>query len=213
MRRRLVQIISMLLINSHWPSLFARTIYRGNIKGFCVPGLNCYSCPLSVTACPIGSLQNFFAQIRPSLAVGKYYIGLYVMGILGIVGSGVGRMACGWICPFGLLQDLLYKIPSPKFEIPRVLNYLKYVVLAVMVVALPLLIVDSFGYGHVWFCQYLCPAGTLEAGIPLTALDSDLRSQIGAQFWLKAAILAFFLILMVFTKRPFCRTTGTWRQT
>nr|WP_241866689.1 4Fe-4S binding protein [Enterococcus faecalis] len=23
----------------------------------------------------------------------------------------VGRFVCGWLCPFGLIQDLLHKIP------------------------------------------------------------------------------------------------------
>ena len=206
MWRRLTQVISAVLMNSHWPSVFARGIYQGKLKGFCVPALNCYSCPLAVFACPIGSIQNILAQIRPSIAVGRYYVGLYVIGILGVVGSVVGRMACGWICPFGMLQDLMNKIPTPKIEIPRFLNYFKYVVLLVTVILLPLLVVDAFGYGDVWFCKYLCPAGTLEAGIPMVSLVPSLRPSIGSQFWFKASILAFFIALMIPTRRPFCRT-------
>lgn len=205
--RRLSQAVSAVIINSHWHSLFARTIYSGSLKGFCVPGLNCYSCPLAIFACPIGSIQHIFSQIRPSITAGKYYLGFYVIGTLGIVGSAVGRMACGWICPFGALQDLLYKIPSPKIEIPRLFSYFKYAVLLVTVFILPAMVVDAFGYGEVWFCKYLCPAGTLEAGIPLTALSAPLRSQIGYQFWLKFSILVFFLALMIPVRRPFCRTT------
>ncbi len=134
MRKRLLtQVISTVITNPHLPSVFARTIYQGKLKAFCVPSLNCYSCPLAIFACPIGSIQYIFAQIRPSIAIGKFYIGLYIIGILGVVGSAVGRMACGWICPFGMLQELLHKIPSPKIQIPRFLSYLKYVFLAVMV--------------------------------------------------------------------------------
>jgi ferredoxin-type protein NapH len=204
--RRLIQGISAVIINSHWPSVFARKIYQGRLKGFCVPGLNCYSCPLAIFACPVGSIQHILSQIRPSIESGKYYLGFYVIGILGLVGSAVGRMACGWICPFGTLQDMLHKIPSPKIEIPRFFNYFKYAVLLMMVVILPVIAIDAFGYGQVWFCKYLCPAGMLEAGIPMVLLDPSLQSRIGFQFWLKVAILVFFLGLMIFTKRPFCRT-------
>lgn len=207
MWRRVSQAVSAVVINSHWPSLFARTIYGGKLKGFCVPGLNCYSCPLALFACPVGSIQYILAHIRPSIEAGKYYLGFYVIGTLGIVGSAVGRMACGWICPFGALQDVLYKIPTRKIEIPRAFNYFKYAVLLVMVVILPAMVLDEFGYGEVWFCKYLCPAGTLEAGIPLTVLNSSLRSQVGIQFWLKASILLVFLGLMIPVRRPFCRTT------
>jgi polyferredoxin len=207
MWRRLTQIFSAIIINPYLPSIFHRTIYQGRLKNFCIPALNCYSCPLAIFACPIGSIQYIFANIRSSLAAGSYHLNLYVIGILGVVGSAVGRMACGWICPFGFLQDAIYKVPSRKFEIPRLFTYFKYLVLAVMVVALPLIVIDSYGFGHVWFCKYLCPAGTLEAGIPMISLDPSLRTAIGAQFWLKISILAFFLIIMVPTRRPFCRTT------
>ena len=207
MWRRFSQVISAVIINSHWPSLFARRIYQGSLKGFCVPGLNCYSCPLSIFACPVGSIQYILSQIRPSIEVGKYYVGFYVIGTFGVVGSAVGRMACGWICPFGALQDILYKIPSPKIEIPRFFNYFKYAVLLMMVVILPLVVIDAFGYGQVWFCKYLCPAGTLEAGIPMVLLDPSLQTLIGFQFWLKTVIMLFFLGLMIPIKRPFCRTT------
>ena len=207
MWRRLIQAVSAIIINPHWPSVFARKIYQGNLKGFCVPGLNCYSCPLAIFACPVGSIQHILSQIRPSIELGKYYVGIYVIGILGVIGSAVGRMACGWICPFGALQDLLHKIPSPKIKIPRFLNYFKYAVLLMMVVILPVVVVDSFGYGQVWFCKFLCPTGTLEAGIPMILLDPSLRSLIGFQFWSKIAILVFFIGWMILSRRPFCRTT------
>ena len=85
MRRRLIQIISAVVANPYIPSLFTKGIYQGNLKGFCVPILNCYSCPLAIFACPIGSLQNFFASARANLAVGSYQLGLYVIGTLGVV--------------------------------------------------------------------------------------------------------------------------------
>jgi len=205
MRRRIVQIISSLIANPYFPSIFRRQIYQGKLKGICVPILNCYSCPLAVGACPIGSLQNFFASLRNSFAVGQYQFGLYVIGLLGIVGSLIGRIPCGWLCPFGLLQDLIYKIPTPKISIPKFMSYFKYAFLIIMVIALPIFIVDEFGFGQTWFCKWVCPAGTLEAGIPMIGLDENIRSQIGWLFSWKVGILVIFLIWMVFSKRPFCR--------
>ena len=129
-------------------------------------------------------------------------VGFYVIGMPGIIGSLVGRMPCAWVCPFGFFQELMYKIPSPKFKIPGLLSYLKYVFLGLFVLLLPLLVVDEFGFGQVWFCKYVCPAGTLEAGIPLLVVKSGLRGMIGTLFYGKMTILAVFLVWMVVSRRP-----------
>lgn len=205
MRRRIAQIISALAANPYFPSLFKKQIYQGRLKGICVPILNCYSCPLAVGACPLGELQNFFASLRVSFGAAKYQFGLYIIGSLAVVGSLIGRMPCGWFCPFGSFQELMYKIPTPKLSIPRFMSYFKYAFLVIMVIALPVLIVDDFGYGQTWFCKWFCPAGTLEAGIPMVSLNQSIRSQIGFLFSWKVGVLVIFLVWMVFSKRPFCR--------
>lgn len=133
------------------------------------------------------------------------YVSLYVLGMLGLVGSLVGRMPCAWVCPFGLMQELIQKIPSRKFEIPKALIYVKYLILALFIFLLPVLVVDQFGYGMTWFCKYICPVGTLEAGIPMMFLQPSLRELIGILYYNKLIILVVFLILMVFIRRPFCR--------
>ena len=79
-------------------------IYKGQIKYVCVPGLNCYSCPGALGSCPIGSLQAV-------LDSGKFRVSCYVFGFLTLFGALLGRFVCGWLCPFGLVQDLLHKIP------------------------------------------------------------------------------------------------------
>jgi polyferredoxin len=145
------------------------------------------------------------ATVRPSVKAGNGHIGLYVLGILGIIGSLVGRMPCAWLCPFGLLQELIHKIPSRKIEIPRWMIYIKYAFLALFVIALPLLAIDGLGYGITWFCKYVCPAGTLEAGIPMLILQPQLRELVGWLYASKVGILLIFLALMVFIRRPFCR--------
>nr|MBF0221321.1 4Fe-4S binding protein [Desulfobulbaceae bacterium] len=205
--RKWVQTIFFVLTNGSWSFPFTRTIYQGPLKVVCSPGLNCYSCPAATTYCPMGSLQQILAGIRLALENGQMFFGFYVIGTIGVIGGFVGRMVCGWICPFGLFQELLHKIPSPKFNVPRVLRFIKYGVLALMVVVLPLFAVDQFGLGSPWFCKYLCPAGTLEAGLPMLALQPALRQTIGPLFYNKLFFMFVFVLWSIPASRPFCRTT------
>ncbi len=203
--RKWVQIVIGFLTNGYWAFPFTRTIYQGPLKVVCSPGLNCYSCPASTTYCPIGALQQLMVGIRFNLEAGQYFLGWYVLGCIGVVASFLGRMICAWACPFGFIQEIIHKIPSPKFKIHRSLRYVKYVILLLMVILLPLLMVNEFGMGDPWFCKYLCPAGTLEAGLPLLIMQPGLRNTIGWLFFNKLAILIFFLAWSIVASRPFCR--------
>ena len=79
--------------------------------------------------------------------------------------------------------------------------------LALFVLILPLFVLDEFGFGQTWFCKWICPAGTLEAGIPLAVLNTEIRGLAGIHIMPgKWRILALFLVWMVFAERPFCRT-------
>jgi ferredoxin-type protein NapH len=204
--RKWVQTLFFFLTNGYWSFPFTRAIYKGPLKVICSPGLNCYSCPAATTYCPIGSLQQLLGGIRLALETGQFYIGFYVVGVMGLIGASVGRIVCAWVCPFGLFQELLHKIPSPKYGIWPILKYGKYGMLLFMVILLPLFAIDSFGNGDPWFCKYFCPAGTLEAGLPMIFLRPALQDKLGALFLLKLSILLFFLGWSVIASRPFCRT-------
>ena len=204
--RKWIQVLFFFLTNGYWNFPVTRGIYQGPLKVICSPGLNCYSCPAATTYCPLGSLQQLLGGIRMTLANGQFFVGFYVVGAMGIIGGFVGRMVCGWACPFGLFQELLHKIPSRKFGIWQPLRYMKYVLLVSMVILLPLFAVDQFGLGDVWFCKYFCPAGTLEAGLPMLILQPSLRANLGLLFFNKLFILILFVVWAVFASRPFCRT-------
>lgn len=198
MIRRTVQWISALVMNPYLSGFWEGRIYKGVSKHICVPGLNCYSCPGAIGACPLGALQVVIASSR-------YTVSYYVIGTLLIFGTLLGRWICGWLCPFGLIQELLHRIPSPKVKIPPGLRYIKYLFLLVFVLLLPALWVNSLGMGDPAFCKYICPAGTLESGIPLILTNPPLRDAAGSLFLLKLILLIFTILLSILAFRPFCR--------
>ncbi|MEA4922958.1 MAG: 4Fe-4S binding protein [Eubacteriaceae bacterium] len=198
----MVQLCAAALSNGYIKGFAEGRIFTGPSKSVCVPGLNCYSCPGALGSCPIGALQA-------TLGSAEYKMAFYVFGFLMIIGAFFGRLVCGWLCPFGLVQDLLYKIPFVK-KIKRVpgdkwLRKTKYVILALFVILLPMFITDFIGQGKPWFCEYICPQGTLEAGIPLILLNKGLRAALGWLYVWKLFILAVIIVLSLMIYRPFCR--------
>ena len=201
--RRLIQLYSALLHNAHLKGFIDGEIYQGKAKYACVPGFNCYSCPGAVGACPLGSIQN-------ALASTGHRAGWYVLGIILLFGVILGRTICGWLCPLGLIQELLHKIPTYKLKknrLTRALSWLKYIALAVFVVAIPL----WYGLKHdipvPGFCKYICPAGTFEGAIGLLANPNNtgLFGMLGILFTRKFTIMLVIGLACVFCYRSFCR--------
>ncbi len=184
----LIQGISALILNSHFLVFKGRNLYQGNLKKILCPSLNCYSCPLAVTSCPVGALQHFgIIRLFP----------LYILGFLGSIGIVFGRAQCGWICPFGFLQDLIY-IKIKRISIKKIFLYTKYIILILM---LPISMITL----EPVFCQFICPSGTLFAGIPQVLLDKGLRAIIGILYWWKITLMILIIISFIFIKRFFCR--------
>lgn len=200
--RLIVQVCFAAVTNGYVNGYLQGTIYRGTTKRICVPGLNCYSCPGALGACPIGSLQAV-------LNSRKYKFSFYIIGFLMAFGAVFGRFICGWLCPFGLAQDLLHKIPFLKkvkqVKYDSLLRRIKYIVLAVFVVILPVAVVDVVGGGDPWFCKWICPSGTLFGGYTLVAANPSLRSAVGYLFAWKSLVLVIIIVLSVKIYRPFCR--------
>ena len=200
--RFIVQAFAAAFSNGYVKGFAEGRIFQGTSKSVCVPGLNCYSCPGALGACPIGSLQAVIGSRNFNLS-------LYVLGLLTLFGIVFGRFVCGFLCPFGFIQDLLNKIPLFK-KIRRLpgekfLSKIRFLILAVFVIILPLVFVDVTGLGEPWFCKYICPAGTLEGGIPLVLLNPSMREAAGFLFRWKFFILAVVLSLSAVIYRPFCR--------
>ena len=183
-RRRWVQALSFVFMNS---------FVLQALKAVPCPGMNCYACPGAILACPIGTLQHF-AILRQ--------VPFYTLGVLSVIGVLVGRLSCGWLCPFGWLQELVFglrrRLHLSRWRISERLRWLPFLSLIVLVGIVPLLTREP------WFSK-LCPVGTLQAGIPILLIDAELRAQAGALFVLKVAILLALICWMLRTKRPFCR--------
>jgi ferredoxin-type protein NapH len=156
----------------------------------CFPVLNCHSCPTAIFACPVGIIGQF---------VGLGLIPLSVVGVVALAGLTVGRFLCGWVCPFGLFQDLLYKIPYIKFDIPRWTRFIKYGVFAGLVVAVPFFLTPAF---PAYFCR-LCPVATIESAIPWAIINgtTDVIS-----LSIRLAILFAIVVAAMGHRRFFCKT-------
>ena len=162
---------------------------------------HCYSCPLSSFACPVGLLANYAALLPIA-----WEVPWLLLGVLALVAAVSGSLACGWACPFGFLQDLLAKIPTPKLWLPGWVGYIRYAVLVGLVLVLPLVLGARgvpYDYQSISICR-LCPAGALEAGLPYS-VQGLLAGDGWAMSWFKTTILVSFLGAAVFIHRPWCR--------
>ena len=198
MKRKFGQVAAFGYSNTYIGNFVSGQIYKGSWKQFCNPGMNCYSCPAARLACPIGAMQAVSGSMN-------FKLSFYVIGFVLALGVVFGRAICGFFCPFGLIQELIYKIPFPKKKLWKWLTYVKYVLLAVFVVIMPVTMVNELGMSSPAFCEYICPAGTLEGGIPLLSTHPELRATLGALFSVKACILIITLIGCLSVCRFFCK--------
>ncbi len=199
--RLIFQILYTVVTNGYVYGYLNGKIYKGSLKYACVPGLNCYSCPGALFSCPLGALQS-------ALNRKGFEIPFAVLGFFFVFGSILGRFVCGWLCPFGLLQDLLHKIPlfRKRKQLPfhSILKYGKYVVLFGLVLVGSAFLFTGFVKVPA-FCKYLCPSGTFMGAIPLLSANEQLRSQIGGLFYWKLGVLILLVVLSMKIYRPFCQ--------
>jgi ferredoxin len=113
-------------------------VFGYSLRSVCSPGFNCHGCPWATAACPIGVMAYGSAlQTIPVLAIASVLA----------VGVVLGRLVCSFACPFGLFQELLYRIPTPKIRLPRFARYGKYAALVLLVFIFPWMLgFDPGGY-------------------------------------------------------------------
>jgi polyferredoxin len=180
-KRRWVQFGALAALLSSWGP---------QAKAFCLPVMNCHSCALAWFACPIGVLIHFAGfRVFPFLALGT----LLLIGVL------FGRLLCGWACPMGLLQDLLFRLPGRKIELPRWTAWIKYALLVIMVGLLPFLWGETTLAS---FCR-ICPTSAIQVTLP--GFFTGAIKSVSPMVALRLAILAGVLALAIVSSRSFCR--------
>jgi ferredoxin-type protein NapH len=150
-----------------------------------------------------------------------------------IIGILLGKSFCGWVCPFGFVQDLIGFVKRKKMEIsPRThdsMIYVKYAVLGItlfvsMTFSVSKLIGSSHGYESALgiFAKApfttLSPAETLFGTLPKMILD--LRnsvlgvpflevlsgiSNVPLLFWFQLAIMVAVLVFSTYVPRGWCK--------
>jgi len=183
-RRRVVQTVSLIALNTNLVAVLS-------LRRFCLPIMNCEACTFAWLGCPVGMMSRSIAFLQvPWLVIG---------GVL-LVGAVMGRFLCGWVCPMGFLQDLLYKIRGPKFRLPAFTSWFKYAFLLVTVVGVAYFVQD-YENSKLFFCRY-CPTSAIQVMGPNllgggVALDSF--------FVLKVSVLALVVVLAIAHHRSFCK--------
>jgi len=187
------------------PIFFVKTPQE--LKKFCVPGYNCRYCVGAVAGCPVATMSNFFGH---GLKAGLYSVPFYVMVTFLLISLMLARIICGWLCPMGLIQDLLYKIPTPKLPKSvwtRRLSYLKYVVLVIFVIAIPIYMVNVQGSGAHYLCRNFCV-------VTLPAAVSGLAKAKASLLNTPRVLLGILVFgSSIFIYRTFCRflcPLGAW---
>lgn len=166
------------------------------------PFLNCQACEMATGACPIGQTQQSLARgSLPLLAAGSVLA----------AGALLGRWICGWLCPCGLVGDILDRASLRRFRPRQGWRWGGFVALGFVLLGGAAFF--AFGVeGQAPFCTTFCAAGKVYGLLPYYATTAapDVAA-IGASdglgvFLFHAALFALFLLAAILVSgRVFCR--------
>jgi polyferredoxin len=170
--------------------------------GFCYPFFYCHACPYAVAGCPLGIIEH-------GVYKGKIMFQLLLFPLLTITAISlvVGRAACGWACPIGLLQRGTAKVANKlknanlaeKLGKNRIDSYLRYTKYAILIV-LGILTTALIGF----MFTDICPVGFLTGTLPILAANPDGFTP--NSFFPIALIIFLLFIILIFTiGRGWCK--------
>ncbi|MDH5745550.1 MAG: 4Fe-4S binding protein [Candidatus Bathyarchaeota archaeon] len=219
--RRIVQFVSFIF--------FSAMIFNLGALSLLLPVLWTWGLEANIVGDALTALQFTFGGWKntnvtfPWLAASSFLI----TGIL------LGKSLCGWICPFGLIQDLIGFIKRKKMKLsPRThesMIYVKYAVLSIVLfVSVTFSATELIGISGSYksalgiFAEApfttLSPAETLFATLPKMILDFriatlekpvlDVLSGIATLpplFWAQLFIMAGVLVFAAYVPRGWCK--------
>jgi len=172
------------------------------------------------------NVANAFTVIQ--LMIATLWFPALTIGLTILISIVFGRAACGWLCPFGFIQDLLRALPVKKVRVSHPTNKglaeIKYYALLFTIVIVSLFalakiynirdllrVLGDFGKAPY---TTLSPSSTLFGLIPVMIVERrfiELGDHVweiftlNRLFWFRIGILAFAIIISIYVPRAWCR--------
>jgi polyferredoxin len=138
--------------------------------------------PMAGTTRLYKAIVGIYPSVLPYAAVFLLFI------LLAVVGN---KLICGWACPLGALQELIYSIPGvdrlPKLRVKFAVSNAVRAALLILMIVIP---VGTIGGRYAVIDKYLNAFNLFEFRAPV---------------WSVLLIVAATIVLSPFIYRPFCR--------